>query len=84
MSQAPLVNVRAGPAPMTVCALSLLGFDYPSNNYAQRLFARYQRSVPTGTRAGSPNQVPQSRIEVDHVHHPCRYITRPAGLVMYG
>jgi hypothetical protein len=23
-------------------------------------------------------------LEVDHVHHPCLYITRPTGLVMYG
>jgi hypothetical protein len=29
------------------------------------------------------NKAPQSRLEVDHVHHPCLFVTRPAGLVKY-
>jgi hypothetical protein len=43
---------------------------------------RRQRAVLPGFDDPS-NKVPQSRLEVDHVHHPCLFVTRPAGLVKY-
>jgi hypothetical protein len=40
--------------------------------------------LPTGSRHGSPNQGAPTTLEVDHVHHPSLYVTKPTGLVMYG
>ena len=60
--------------------------DDPSNKNAQRLLARYGASPPTGSRPGSPNQVPRPPRE-DHVHHPevhhqaCRPGDARAGMV---
>ena len=43
---------------------------------------RPRYAASTGTRPGSPNQVPQLPLEVDHVH-PDRVHHQASGLVMY-